>query len=91
MLLRDLARAHGRTIPSLGHTAEQVSCGAQRAGAKAIAAIAAQLGVPAPTVAAACDASWQAGQQRRARRVQATPQPVAAGAAPASTPVSRAW
>lgn len=87
--LHDLAREHGTTAAKLGHTAAQIACGAQRAGGKAIGAIAAQLGVPPPVVAAACDASWQAGQERRARRIKATPQPAAAGSP--ATPVSGAW
>lgn len=68
MTLKDLANKHGRTVASLGGTAAQIGCGAQKAGHRAIAKIARKLGERTTVVADACAASWAAGQARRANR-----------------------
>jgi HrpA-like RNA helicase len=67
--LKDFARTRGKTLRQLGvagNFASMVNVGRQRAGSKAIAAIAASLGEPAERIAAICDQCWQAGEARRA-------------------------
>jgi hypothetical protein len=63
MTLLELARTHGKGLSAIGlppGTAYCVSAGIVKASPRTIDRVAQALSVPAPTVAAACDASWSA-------------------------------
>jgi hypothetical protein len=81
--LKEFARTKGLNFQRLGIAsayASMINTGHRRAGADAIAALAAALGETPERIAAICDQCWQAGEARRA----------AAAAQPMSPPASSA-
>jgi hypothetical protein len=69
MTLKEFARTKGLTFHRLGIAsayASMINTGHRRAGADAIARLAAALGEPPERIAAICDQCWQAGEARRA-------------------------